>query len=173
MISLRPVLAAALLCLAPLAARAADACFSACLKPRMAAPDVDDETIREALSACRARCDEATRARLAAAGGESALACAPSPLSPEEFRKVRSASPSVVGLAGAFLWEVDNVLPDKVVRRVEISTQNMSLQEVAMTAAGIAPPGERATFLVPHVGDGYPAVRMSSRVVAIYACPAR
>lgn len=163
---------AALFC-APLAAQAADACFSACLKPRIGAPDIDDQTIREALSACRAQCESETRERIAAGGGAAALACAPQPLGPEEFRKIRSASPSVVGLAGAFLWEVNNILPDKVIRRVEIATQNMALQEVAMTAAGVAPPGERATFLVPHVGDGYPAVRLSSRVLAVYACPAR
>ena len=47
----------------------------------------------------------------------------------------------------------------------------MALQQVAMGAGGLAAPGERATFLIGHVADGYPAVRLSSRVLAVYACP--
>ncbi|WP_395664753.1 hypothetical protein [Methylocella sp.] len=168
-----PLIFAAVCGFAPAPAGALDLCFKSCLTPRMSAPDMDDRAIREALSACRSQCEDEAKQRLAALGEDESLrACAAAPLSEAEFRRVRSASPSVVGVAGAFLWEVDNVLPDKIIRRVEISTQNMELQEVVMGAGGYAAPGERATFMIGHVADGYPAVRLSSRVRAIYACPA-
>ncbi|ACK50540.1 hypothetical protein Msil_1591 [Methylocella silvestris BL2] len=156
------------------AGQAAETCFHVCLKQRMASPDIADSAIRDAMASCRDDCDEEAEARLAQSGlAEKIAACEPAPLGAEEFRKIRSASPSVVGFANAFTWEVNNVLPDKIIRRVELVTQSLGLQDVTMAASGIVAPGERGAFFVNNVADGYPAVRLTSRVKAIYACPAK
>lgn len=156
-----------------LPARALDACFTDCLRPRLTSPTIDDSAIRDAMAACRDACAARAMARLAETGAARTLAaCEPAALAPDEFRKIRSASPSVVGFANSFTWDVNNVLPDKIIRRVEIATQNLSLQDIVMSASGVVEPGERGTFFVNFVADGYPAARLSSRVVAVYACPA-
>lgn len=161
------VIAAAAAVAAPLAsAQAEETCFHVCLKPRMTRTDIDDRAIRAAMAGCRDECDARAAAELHSA------ACVPTPIEADEFRKIRSASPSVIGFANAFIWDVNNVLGDKTIRRIEIAAYNLSMQEVTMTATGVAGPGRRATFLVGQAFDGYPAARLSSRVTAIYACPA-
>jgi hypothetical protein len=66
---------------------------------------------------------------------------------------------------------VNNVLLGKIIRRVEILAQSLSLGDVTLSAGGIVEPGEGATFLMNNVADGYPSMRVTSRIKAIYACP--
>ena len=67
---------------------------------------------------------------------------------------------------------MNNVLSDKIILRVEIATQSLSLQDVTITATGFVAPGESGTFFMNNVADGYPSLRVTSRIKAIYACPA-
>jgi hypothetical protein len=158
--------------LAAASGRAAETCFHVCLKEKMTASDIDDQGIRDLMAACRDDCDEAAEARLKAKGLDARIAaCAPQPVDDQDLKKIRSASPSVVAFANAFTWDVNNVLPGKIIRRVEIGTQSMSLQDVTLTAAGVLEPGETGTFFMNNVADGYPSLRVTSRIKAIYACP--
>ncbi|VTZ24540.1 conserved exported hypothetical protein [Methylocella tundrae] len=152
--------------------RAAETCFHVCLKEKMTAPDIDDQGIRDLMSDCRDVCAERAEARLIEAGlGDKIKGCAPQPVDDADLKKIRSASPSVVAFANAFTWDVNNVLPGKIIRRVEIGTQSLSLQDVTLTASGIVEPGESGTFFMNNVADGYPSLRVTSRIKAIYACP--
>jgi hypothetical protein len=153
-------------------AASADTCFHVCLKAKMTATDITDQGIRDFMSVCRDDCEDQARARLEAKGLAGKIAaCTPQPVDDADLKKVRSGSPSVVAFANAFTWDVNNVLPGKIIRRVEIGTQSMSLQDITITASGIVEPGESATFFMNNVGDGYPSLRVTSRIRAIYACP--
>ncbi|WP_294541970.1 hypothetical protein [uncultured Rhodoblastus sp.] len=153
-------------------AASADTCFHVCLKAKMTATDITDQGIRDLMTGCRDECEDEARARLAAKGlADKIAACTPQPVDDADLKKVRSGSPSVVAFANAFTWDVNNVLPGKIIRRVEIGTQTMSLQGVTITASGIVEPGESATFLMNNVSDGYPSLRVTSRIKAIYVCP--
>ena len=152
---------------------AAETCFHVCLKAKMTASDIDDQGIRDLMAQCRDDCDEETEARLKEQGlSDKIAACAPQPLDDAELKKIRSGSPSVVAFANAFTWDVNNVLSDKIIRRVEIATQSLSLQDVTITGTGFVAPGESGTFFMNNVADGYPSLRVTSRIKAIYACPA-
>ncbi len=156
-----------------LGAASADTCFHVCLKAKMTATDINDQRIRELMSNCRDDCQKQELARLKAEGLAGKIAaCIPQPVDEDDLKKVRGGSPSVVAFANAFTWDVNNVLPGKIIRRVEIGTQNLSLEDVTLTASGIVEPGHSATFLMNNVGDGYPSLRVTSRIMAIYACPA-
>jgi hypothetical protein len=149
-----------------------ETCFHVCVKAKMTASDIDDQGIRDLMSACRDDCEEQARTRLEVKGLAGRIAaCTPEPVEAADVKKVRSGSPSVVAFANAFTWDVNNVLPGKIIRRVEIATQSVSLQDVTITASGIVEPGESATFFMNNVADGYPSLRVTSRVKAIYACP--
>jgi hypothetical protein len=138
----------------------------------MTATAITDQGIRDLMSGCRDECEVEARARLKAKGLDAKLAaCAPQPVDDADLKKVRSGSPSVIGYANALTWDVNNVLPGKIIRRVDIGTQTMSLQDMTITASGIVEPGESGTFLMNNVGDGYPSLRVTSRIKAIYACP--
>ncbi len=153
------------------AAQAAETCFHVCLKGKLVSPDITDQTIREDMQACKETCDEEMKARLETEGIAAKLAaCIPERVPDADMKKVRSASPSVVAFANAFTWDVNNVLPGLFIRRVEVSTQNLSLEDVILTAAGTVAPGESATFLMNNISDGYPSLRVTTRVKAIYAC---
>jgi hypothetical protein len=154
------------------AASAADTCFHVCLKAKMTATDISDQRIRELMSGCQTDCEEQSPARLEAKGIAGRIAaCTPQPVDDADLKKVRSGSPSVVAFANAFTWDVNNVLTGKIIRRVEIGTQSMSLADVTLTGSGTVEPGESATFVMNNVGDGYPSLRVTSRIRAIYACP--
>lgn len=150
----------------------ADTCFHVCLKAKMTATDISDQGIRELMSGCKDTCEDEARERLEARGIAGKIsACTPQPVDDADLKKVRSGSPSVVAFANAFTWDVNNVLPGKIIRRVEIGTQSMSLGDVTISASGIVEPGESATFFMNNVGDGYPSLRVTSRIKAIYVCP--
>jgi hypothetical protein len=154
--------------------RAAETCFHVCLKASMTDTNIDDQGIRDLMADCRDDCQEKAEARLKAQGLAAKVdACQPQPVDDADLKKVRSASPSVVAFANAFTWDVNNVLPGKIIRRVEIGTQSLSLQDVTLTASGIVEPGETGTFFMNNVADGYPSLRVTSRIKAIYACPAQ
>lgn len=153
------------------AALAADTCFHTCLKGKLISPDIDDQAIRDFMQVCKESCDEEMKARLEKEGIESKLAaCIPERVPDADMKKVRSASPSVVAFANAFTWDVKNVLPGRFIRRVEVSTQNLSLEDVTLTATGTVAPGESETFLMNNISDGYPSLRVTTRVQAIYVC---
>jgi hypothetical protein len=165
-------LAAAALIAGASDAPAAETCFHACLKTKMTQADIDDQAIREFMQDCREVCQEAAETRLKEKGlGEKLIACIPEPVDDAEVKKVRSASPSVVAFANAFTWDVNNVLSGKIIRRVEIVTQSLSLADVTLSSGGIVEPGESGTFVMNNVADGYPSMRVTSRIKAIYACP--
>jgi len=151
--------------------QAAETCFHTCLKGKLVATDVDDQQIRDFMAACKETCDEDMKARLEKQGIEAKLeACVPEKVPDADMKKVRSASPSVVAFANAFTWDVNNVLPGLFIRRVEVSTQNLDLEDVTLTATGTVVPGESETFLMNNISDGYPSLRVTTRVKAVYAC---
>jgi len=155
----------------PSPAAARETCFHSCLKTKLVSPTIDDQTIRDNMHLCKSNCDQQQKAQLESEGTAAKLAaCVPEKLGDQEFKKVRSASPSVVAFANAFTWDVENVLTDKVIRRVEITTQNLTLEDITMSAGGIVEPGQNATFLMRYVADGYPSMRVTTRIKAIYAC---
>lgn len=151
----------------------AETCFHACFNGKKLASNVTDQTLREIMSRCHASCEKDARADLLSQGyGPLLAACIPQPVSDAELKKVRSASASVVAFANAFTWDVNNVLTDKIIRRVELATQTLSLADIVVTSSGYLKPGGSETFYVGNVADGYPAMRVTTRIKAIYACPA-
>ncbi len=153
------------------AAQAVETCFHTCLKAKLVSPTIDDQTIRDNMQACKNRCDDEEKAQLESDGiAAKVAACVPEKLPDADMKKVRSASPSVVAYANAFTWDVNNVLPDKIIRQVEITTQNLSLEDITMSAGGTVEPGKSGTFLIKYIADGYPSMRVTTRVKAIYAC---
>lgn len=152
----------------------AQTCFQACFmkKMKIAPTDIDDQGIRDLMTRCRDACEKVAVESLKAKGLDGKVAaCAPQPVDDDDLKKVRSASPSVVAFANAFTWDAHNVLPGKIIRRVEIGTQSLALQDVIVTAAGIVEPGDTGTFFMNNVADGYPSLRVTSRIKAIYVCP--
>jgi hypothetical protein len=149
----------------------AETCFHTCFREKPKSVDVDDQTLREDMQSCREACEKEAHERLKENGyAEKVAACIPEAVSLEDLKKIRSASPSVVAFANSFTWDVNNILPDKIIRRVELGTQNMSLEDVIISATGIIAPGESGTFYMGSIPDGYPSLRVTTRVKAIYAC---
>jgi|1186.fasta_scaffold35723_2 hypothetical protein len=150
----------------------AETCFNACFRPKLVGTDIEDSRIRAIMRSCRDTCEEDAQRRFSLSGrGEKLLNCMPTPLSQEEFRRVRSASPSFVAFANTFTWDVHNVLPDKVIKRVEAITQNLELEDLVLGGGVTIAPGEAETVFIPAFFDGYPQMRVSTRIKAIYACP--
>ena len=157
------------LCALLAAPAGAQTCFRACLASRIAAPDISDQQIRSQMKTCRSLCEaEATAAPGLA---EKLDACEPEAVSDADMKRVRAASPGILAYADAFTWDVHNVLESRAIRRVEIATQNLELQEVVLAGSGTVLPGATQTVLVSAFSGGYPSVAASARVRAIYACP--
>jgi len=174
---MRTILLAAMVGSAALGATSfaqAQTCFRGCLTSKLTSSTVEDEEIRSFMQDCREVCEAKTRERLASRGlAEKLAACTPEPVADGDLKKIRSASPSFLAFANAFTWDLHNVLDNKVIVRIEMTTQNLSLQDVVMSAGGTALPGETATFLISGFYDGYPSVRVTTRIKAIYACELR
>jgi hypothetical protein len=150
----------------------AETCFTACFRPQLVGTDIEDARIRAIMRRCRDTCEEDAERRFSLSGrGEKLLNCLPAPLSQDEFRRVRGASPSFVAFANTFTWDVHNILPDKVIKRVEAITQNLELEDVVLGGGVTIAPGETETVFIPGFFDGYPQMRVSTRIKAIYACP--
>jgi hypothetical protein len=76
----------------------AETCFHTCFREKPKSVDVDDQTLREDMQSCRELCEKEARDRLKDNGyAEKVAACTPEPVSLEDLKKIRSASPSVVG----------------------------------------------------------------------------
>jgi hypothetical protein len=149
-----------------------ETCFNACFRPQLVGTDIDDNRIRSIMRRCHDTCaDDAARRFSLSGRGEKLLNCLPAPLSQDEFRRVRGASPSFVAFANTFTWDVHNVLPDKVIKRVEAITQNLELEDIVLGGGVTIAPGETETVFIPAFFDGYPQMRVSTRIKAIYACP--
>jgi hypothetical protein len=153
-------------------AKAERTCFRACISERVKGSDVTDDMIRFRMTMCREACEEENLAKLAETGLDRKLAtCEPQPLSEAEFKALRSASASFLIYADAFTWDIHNILPHKIIRKVEISYPTLDLDETTATGGGTVLPGETATILINGVFDGYPATRYALKVRAVYACP--
>ena len=150
----------------------AQTCFNACFRPQLVGTDIDDNRIRSIMRRCHDTCaDDAARRFSLSGRGEKLLNCLPAPLSQDEFRRVRGASPSFLAFANTFTWDLHNVLPDKVIKRVEAITQNLELEDIVLGGGVTIAPGETETVFIPAFFDGYPQMRVSTRIKAIYACP--
>jgi len=166
-----PLAALAYAVAAPGAARA-ETCFRACVSAHVKASDVTDEMIRHQMGSCRDSCEEESRARLVSKGlDKKVAACEPQRLSDAEFKVLRAASASFFTYANAFTWDIHNVLPGRVIRKVEIVYPTLDLDDTTATGGGIILPGETETILINATFDGYPATRYALRVRAVYACP--
>jgi hypothetical protein len=147
-------------------------CFNACFRPKLVGADIDDARIRSIMRSCRDTCEDDAGRRLSLSGrSEKLLNCLPKPISDEEFKRVRGASPSFLAFANTFTWDLHNVLADKVIKRVEAITQNLELEDVVLGGGVTIAPGETETVFIPAFFDGYPQMRVSTRIKAIYACP--
>jgi hypothetical protein len=150
----------------------AQTCFRACVAQRVKGSDVTDDMIRFHMTVCRDLCEEESRANRVASGiGPNLEACEPQPVSEAEFKTLRSASASFLIYAHAFTWDIHNILPHKIVRKVEISYPTLDLDETTATGGGTVLPGETQTLLINGVFDGYPAMHYALKVKAIFACP--
>ena len=150
----------------------AETCFNPCFRPQLVGTDIEDSRIRSIMRGCRDTCEDDAQRRLSLSGrGEKLLNCLPEPLSQDEFRRVRAASPSFLAFANTFTWDVHNVLPDKVIKRVEAITQNLELEDVVLGGGVTIAPDETETVFIPAFFDGYPQMRVSTRIKAIFACP--
>ncbi|MEJ1161066.1 hypothetical protein [Prosthecomicrobium sp. N25] len=149
---------------------AAETCFRQCLAPRLTDSAIPDDRIRFEMRRCRDLCEGEALARVADPVRRRVESCRPEPLSLDEFRAVRGASPSYVVQSNAFTWDVRNPLPGKVIREIEIVAQTMDLRDTVMTAAGTVMPGESETLLVAGFFDGYPNARYATKVRTIWAC---
>jgi UDP-N-acetyl-D-mannosaminuronate dehydrogenase len=155
-----------------LGSASAETCFNACFRPKLVGTDIEDSRIRSIMRSCRDTCEEDAQRRLSLSGrSEKLLNCFPAPISDQDFKRVRGASSSFVAFANTFTWDVHNVLADKVIKRVEAITQNLELEDVVLGGGVTIAPGETETVFIPGFFDGYPQMRVSTRIKAIYACP--
>lgn len=168
-----PLLALAVLlpALLPARALAAQSCMRACISGRMNSGD-DDLALRNTLRECRDSCLAEEKAALERDGlPERYAGCKATPVSPAEFRALRSANAGFTVHTNVLLWEFTNTLPDKVIRSVEVSTQTMSLSDAAFTTRTLIPPGRSATIVVMDFFDGYPNARFAAKLSRVEACP--
>jgi hypothetical protein len=148
----------------------AQTCFRSCLAPRLT-QDITDDMIRYQMTQCRDLCESESRVKLAELGlGRKIEDCEPQPLSNAEFKSLRAASASFLTYANSFTWDVHNVFPGKVIRKVEIVYPTLDLDETTATGGGVVLPGEVATILINGVFEGYPAMRYALRIKTVYAC---
>lgn len=152
----------------------AETCFHACIGNRHLPSKISDQSMRDAMQSCNRSCESEARSKLISEGfGPVLKACIPKRISDEELKKIRSASASVMAFSNVLTWDVKNVLSDKIIRRVELGTQTMSLEDVIVSSAGYLGPGQTGTFYIGNVAQGYPAVQLTTRIAAIYACDTR
>jgi hypothetical protein len=149
-----------------------ETCFNGCFRPQLVGTDIEDSRIRSIMRRCHDICEEDAKRRFSLSGqGEKLLNCLPAPLNQDEFRRVRAASSSFLAFANTFTWDLHNVLPDKVIKRVEAITQNLELEDIVLGGGVTIAPDETETVFIPAFFDGYPQMRVSTRIKAIYACP--
>ncbi|MFK8250936.1 hypothetical protein [Ancylobacter terrae] len=159
--------------LAVLATPAQAGCFRECLSHRITSAD-DRDAMRHAMGECRDICVAEEGDALKAAGLQQQYAtCRARPLDAADFRKLRGGNAGFTVQDGVLVWEFTNVLPDKVIRAVEIGTQTMHLADAVFSIRTLIPPGRTATIVVMDFYDGYPAARFTSKLSGVAACEAR
>lgn len=159
--------------LVTLAAPAQAGCFRQCLSHRITSAD-DRDAMRLAMSECRDICLAQESDALKAAGLQQHYsACRARPLDAADFRKLRGGNAGFTVQDGVLVWEFTNVLPDKVIRTVEIGTQTMNLADAVFSIRTLIPPGRTATIVVMDFYDGYPAARFTSKLSGVAACEAQ
>ncbi|WP_020179231.1 hypothetical protein [Methylopila sp. M107] len=168
---MRLILAAAFSLAAISAAEAT--CFRECLATKIQSSSDDDE-IRKAAKACRETCEAKTRASMEADGTLASVTdCKPEPLSLTDLRKLRAETASYYVQSNTFIWDFKNPFPDRTLTRVEVTAQNMDLNQIGFTGAGLVPPSGEGAFVIPAFFDGYPAVRFAAKVEKVWACPVK
>lgn len=148
-------------------------CFDECFGSKMKM-DSDDIAAKDFARECRTVCDARSQAKLEELGlADKVKACKAERLPLEQFREVRGASPSYRVQSNIFLWDLKNPFLDKVLTRIDVGTQTMELNDLAFTGTTLVPPSSVATVVIPGFYEGYPAVRFTARVQAIWACDVR
>lgn len=168
---MRFILAAALAVLGVTGANAT--CFRDCLGSKIQTSS-DDQQIRDVAKECRMSCEAATRESLERDGKLSQITdCKAEPLSKDDLKKLRAETPSYYVQSNTFVWDFKNPFPDRALTRVEVTAQNMDLNQIAFTGAGLVPPAGEGVFVIPAFFDGYPAVRFAAKVEKVWACPVK
>ena len=148
-------------------------CFRECLSSRITSSS-DDDAIRKAAKQCNESCEGKAREAMRADGTLAAIeSCKAEPLSKEDLKKLRAETPSYYVQSNTFIWDFKNPFPDRVLTRVEVTAQNMDLNQIEFTGAGLAPPAAEGVFVIPAFFDGYPAVRFAAKVEKVWACPVK
>jgi len=160
------------LCLAALSAAPASAtCFRECLGGKIETQS-DDQKIRDVAKECRQTCEAQARETMERAGTLATLAdCKAEPLTKDELKKLRAETPSYYVQSNTFIWDIKNPFADRALTKVEVTAQNMDLNPIAFTGAGLVPPAGEGVFVIPAFFDGYPAVRFAAKVEKVWACP--
>jgi hypothetical protein len=156
-----------------LAAPASATCFRECLGGKIQTQS-DDQQIRDVAKECRQTCESAVRDKLQSEGKLAAVTdCKAEPLSKEDLKKLRAETPSYYVQSNTFIWDFKNPFADRALTRVEVTAQNMDLNPIEFTGAGLVPPAGEGVFVIPAFFDGYPAVRFAAKVEKVWACPVK
>lgn len=148
-------------------------CFRDCLGGRIQSSS-DDQHIRDAAKECRQTCEAAARDTLAKDGKLAQIdGCRPELLSKDELKRLRSETPSYYVQSNAFIWDFKNPFPDRAIMKIEVTAQNLDLNQIEFTGTGLVPPSGEGVFVIPAYFDGYPAVRFAAKVEKVWACPIR
>lgn len=155
------------------AAPASATCFRECLGSKIQTQS-DDQQIRDVAKECRETCEAKVREGLERDGKLAAVTgCKAEPLAKDELKKLRAETPSYYVQSNTFIWDFKNPFPDRVLTKVEVTAQNMDLNQIAFTGTGLVPPSGEGVFVIPAFFDGYPAVRFAAKVEKVWACPVK
>lgn len=154
-----------------LVAPAGATCFRDCLGGRIQTSS-DDQQIRDAAKECRQSCEAQVRAGLER-DGELIADCKAEPLSKEDLKKLRAETASYYVQSNTFIWDMKNPFSDRVLTKVEVTAQNMDLNQIGFTGTGLVPPSGEGVFVIPAFFDGYPAIRFAAKVEKVWACPVK
>lgn len=155
------------------AAPSSATCFRECLGGRIQTQS-DDQQIRDVAKDCREICEAKVREGLERGGLLASVKdCKAEPLSKEELKKLRAETPSYYVQSNTFIWDFKNPFADRVLTKVEVTAQNMDLNQIAFTGTGLVPPSGEGVFVIPAFFDGYPAVRFAAKVEKVWACPVK
>jgi hypothetical protein len=155
------------------AAPANATCFRDCLGSRIAATS-DDIAIKDAARTCREVCEAEVRDGMEKNGTLAQLkSCRGEELSLADLRKLRGETASYYVQSNVFIWDFKNPFPDRAITKIEVSAQNMDLNDVSFTGTGLVPPAGEGVFVIPAFFDGYPAVRFAAKVRKVWACPVK
>lgn len=170
-----PILASAAALLLALASPtvAGATCFRTCLGGQISSTS-DDQQIRDVSKRCRESCEASVREGLERDGKLGQIAdCHAEPMSREDLKRLRAETPSYYVQSNTFIWDIRNPFPDRALTKVQVSAQNMDLNQIEFTGSGLVPPSGEGVFVIPAFFDGYPAVRFAAKVEKVWACPVK